>query len=109
MPEGQVVISGFNTASLWRLRQVFSRKAGAPWDGRFIGLVRLKEWLKLLGLELNGGKFGCYAPPFSNPQWLRRFGFMEKMGPRWLRSEERRVGKECRGGWVAQHEKKIKT
>jgi hypothetical protein len=55
-----------------------------PWDGRFIGLVRLKEWLKLLGLELNGGKFGCYAPPFSNPQWLRRFGFMEKMGPRWL-------------------------
>src|SRR6266849_1530340 len=52
MPEGQVVISGFNSASLWRLRQVFSRKAGAPWDGRFIGLVRLKEWLKLLGLEL---------------------------------------------------------
>ena len=84
MPEGQVVISGFNSASLWRLRQVFSRRAGAPWDGRFIGLVRLKEWLKLLGLELNGGKFGCYAPPFSNPQWLRRFGFMEKMGPRWL-------------------------
>src|SRR3979411_934527 len=84
IPEGQVVISGFNSASLWRLRQVFSRKAGAPWDGRFIGLVRLKEWLKLLGLELNGGKFGCYAPPFSNPQWLRRFGFMEKMGPRWL-------------------------
>src|SRR5438552_8040802 len=84
MPEGQVVISGFNTSSLWRLRQVFSRKAGAPWDGRFIGLVRLKEWLKLLGLELNGGKFGCYAPPFSNPQWLRRLGFMEKTGPRWL-------------------------
>jgi len=73
------VISGFNSASLWRLRQVFSHQAGVPWDGRFIGLVRLKEWLKLLGLELNGGKFGCYAPPFSNPQWLRRFGFMEKM------------------------------
>src|SRR3989441_4060051 len=30
MPEGQVVISGFNSASLWRLRQVVSRKAGAP-------------------------------------------------------------------------------
>jgi len=24
MPEGQVVISGFNTGSLWRLRQMFS-------------------------------------------------------------------------------------
>jgi SAM-dependent methyltransferase len=31
MPEGQVVISGFNTASLWRLRQMFSgRHREAP-------------------------------------------------------------------------------
>ena len=31
MPEGQVVISGFNTASLWRVRQLFaSRHNGAP-------------------------------------------------------------------------------
>ena len=32
MPEGQVVISGFNTASLWRVRQLFApRHNGAPW------------------------------------------------------------------------------
>ena len=29
MPEGQVVISGFNTASLWRLRQMFVRATTA--------------------------------------------------------------------------------
>ena len=84
MPEGQVVISGFNTASLWRLRQMFSsRTAGAPWDGKFIGLLRLREWLRVLGFELNGGKFGCYAPPFREKVWLERFAFMEKAGPRW--------------------------
>lgn len=88
MPEGQLVISGFNPASLWRVRQaVMSERgrtvAGAPWDGRFIGLLRLKEWLRLLGFELNGGRFGCYAPPFSSPKWLRRFAFMEKAGARW--------------------------
>ena len=27
MPEGQVVISGFNTASLWRVRQLFAPRA----------------------------------------------------------------------------------
>src|ERR671935_2633872 len=34
MPEGQIVISGFNTASLWRLRQLmpFMDKSGCPWD-----------------------------------------------------------------------------
>jgi len=84
MPEGQVVISGFNTVSLWRLRQIATRRAaGAPWDARFIGLLRLREWLRVLGFELNGGKFGCYAPPFRQKRWLERFGFMEKAGARW--------------------------
>ncbi len=84
MPEGQVVISGFNTSSLWRLRQAFTfGKAPAPWDARFIGLLRLREWLRVLGFELNGGKFGCYAPPFRQKIWLERFAFMEKAGARW--------------------------
>jgi SAM-dependent methyltransferase len=84
IPEGQVVISGFNPLSLWRLRQAFTfGQSGAPWDARFIGLLRLKDWLRLLGFELNGGRFGRYAPPFANPQWLARFEFMEKAGARW--------------------------
>jgi SAM-dependent methyltransferase len=84
MPEGQIVISGFNTLSFWGLKQSLSRRgAETPWNARMIGLLRLKDWLKLLGFELNGGKFGCYAPPFSNDQWLSRFAFMEKAGARW--------------------------
>lgn len=85
VPEGHVVISGFNTASLWRARQAFTfgREKPTPWDAKFIGLLRLREWLRLLGFELNGGMFGCYAPPFANRTWLERFAFMEKAGPRW--------------------------
>ena len=84
MPEGQVVISGFNTVSLWRLRQAFIRQRnGAPWDAKFIGVLRLREWLRVLGFELNGGKFGCYAPPFRDARWLQRFSFMDKAGARW--------------------------
>jgi SAM-dependent methyltransferase len=83
MPEGHVVISGFNTASLWRVRQIFAFEKNTPWDARFIGLLRLREWLRLLGFELNGGMFGCYAPPFRQEAWLERFAFMEKAGARW--------------------------
>ena len=84
MPEGQLVISGFNTASLWGLRRKLARRgSGSPWDARVVGLLKLKEWLQLLGFELNGGRFGCYAPPFSQRRWLERFGFMEKAGERW--------------------------
>jgi SAM-dependent methyltransferase len=83
MPEGQVVISGFNTLSLWRFRQLFASRKHAPWDARYIGLLRLRDWLRVLGFELNGGKFGCYAPPFRQERWLERFEFMEKAGARW--------------------------
>ena len=85
MPEGRVVISGFNTASLWRLRQMFTfgKEKYIPWDARFLGLLRLRDWLRVLGFELDGGRFGCYAPPFRSRKWLDRFGFMEKAGARW--------------------------
>lgn len=86
IPEGQVIISGFNPASLWGMRQAAGRFSGAhflPQDGEFISLPRLKDWLKLLNMEVNRGHFGCYAPPCETDQWLRRFSFMEKAGDRW--------------------------
>jgi SAM-dependent methyltransferase len=84
MPEGSVVISGFNPLSLWGAARALGwERKRYPGCGRFIGLLRLKDWLALLGLELNGGRFGCYAPPFSQGRWLERFGFMEKAGERW--------------------------
>jgi SAM-dependent methyltransferase len=84
MPDGQIVISGFNPLSLWGLKRAlgFGREE-FPWCGRFIGLLRLKDWLQLLSFELNGGRFGCYAPPFLQANWLQRSAFMEKAGDRW--------------------------
>jgi len=84
MPEGHLVISGFNPLSLWGAKRALGRRGGdIPWSGDFIGLLRLRDWLKLLGFELNGGKFGCYAPPITNATWLRRLSFLEKAGDRW--------------------------
>jgi len=83
-PEGHIVISGFNPVSLWGAKHMLSRgRKEYPWCGDFIGLLRLRDWLKLLGFELNGGRFGCYAPPFSSTKWLQRFSFMEPAGDRW--------------------------
>ena len=84
MPDGQIVISGFNPLSLWGLKRALGpSQREYPWCGRFIGLLRLKDWLQLLSFELNGGRFGCYAPPFSQTKWLGRSAFMEKAGERW--------------------------
>jgi SAM-dependent methyltransferase len=84
MPEGSIVISGFNPLSLWGAKSaLWGGNQGYPWSGKYISLLRLKDWLALLGFELNGGRFGCYAPPFSQAHWLERSAFMEKAGDRW--------------------------
>lgn len=83
MPEGHVIIAGFNPRSLWGLWRRLGPKTGYPWNGNFISLPRMKDWLALLGFEVVAGRFACYAPPLSNPDWLRRFRFMEPAGDRW--------------------------
>jgi SAM-dependent methyltransferase len=83
MPEGQLIISGFNPRSLWGMHRVLGRRQGYPWRGHFIALPRLKDWLALLGFEVVGGRFAAYAPPFHQIKWLERFAFMEAAGDRW--------------------------
>jgi len=86
IPEGQLIICGFNPTSLWGVRQGVGRLTGAhflPQNGEFIRLPRLKDWLKLLNMEVNRGHFGCYVPPCATEKWLHRFSFMEPAGDRW--------------------------
>ncbi len=90
MPEGSLIISGFNPYSLWgvhqaftRIRRAFGGEQGYPWCGDFIALKRLKDWLALLGFEVVAGRFAAYAPPFKQNKWLGRCAFMEAAGDRW--------------------------
>ena len=82
-PEAQVVISCFNPWSLWGVRRAFGGKADYPWNGRFINLPRLKDWLTLLELEITGGQMRCYSPPCATGSTLERFAFMDAAGDRW--------------------------
>ncbi|MBP9714481.1 MAG: class I SAM-dependent methyltransferase [Sterolibacterium sp.] len=85
VPEGSLIITGFNPFSLWGLRHRFTRSALAhpPWRGQYLSVLRLKDWFALLGLEPQSGGFGCYAPPFSQENRLQRWRFMELAGDRW--------------------------
>jgi len=93
-PEGRVVILGFNPTSLWGLRQRlgrllryigFSRQKPLflPNAGEFLGYWRLRDWLRLLSFEVQGGRFGCYRPPLKTDAWLARYGWTERIGERW--------------------------
>ncbi|MBB5459216.1 class I SAM-dependent methyltransferase [Paraburkholderia sp. Cpub6] len=86
VPEGQLIILGFNSLSLWGVRQSIGKMTGRPFVPSAVDLIaftRLKDWIKLLGFDLERGRFGCYRPPLASDQWLARYGFMEAAGDRW--------------------------
>jgi hypothetical protein len=91
VPEGRVVICGLSPVSLWGLRQrrghVY-RRVGIdslylPDCGEFIAYRRLRDWLRLLGFEVEIGRHGCYRPAVSSEKWLQRTEWMERAGARW--------------------------
>jgi SAM-dependent methyltransferase len=94
VPEGRVVVVGFNPTSLWGLRQwlgrlrrglAIRRQRGLflPSAGEFLGYRRLRDWLRLLSFEVESGRFGCYRPPVTSDAWLNRYAWMERSGERW--------------------------
>jgi SAM-dependent methyltransferase len=83
IPEGHLIILGFNPISLWGLRNRFDRSGSFPWHGAYLSLTRLKDWLKLLGFEVDRGIPGCHVPPCDQEAWLKRWHFMETAGGRW--------------------------
>ncbi len=106
MPEGHIMLTGFNPFSLWGLKRMLRRRnnfvksdlqetGGAsalaqtvsplpvsPWNSSFLSLLRVRDWLDLLGFELVEGNMTCYTPPFSSHKSLQRFKWMDKAGER---------------------------
>ncbi len=85
MPEGRVVITGFNPFSLWGLRESIPGLAlqlPVPVPAQ-VSLIRLKDWFKLLSFEIDRGAFGAYVPLCASSTWLQRWAFMDQAGARW--------------------------
>ena len=83
-PEGRLVLAGFNPRSVGGLaHQLKGSERGYPWNGNFLNISRVKDWMVLLGLEVAGGSMCCYRPPINRENWLRRLRFMEPAGDRW--------------------------
>jgi len=85
IPEGRLIVTGFNPWSLWGARE---RLPGLdlllPTPAHMqVSLTRLKDWFKLLSLDMDRGRFGCYAPLCQTEKWLQRWSFLEAAGDRW--------------------------
>lgn len=79
--EGYIVVTGFNPWSLcgcWRL--LAGWRGRPPWCGRFVSASRLKDWLKLLGFEVEFARKVSFRPPLRRAGITRRLHFLELLG-----------------------------
>lgn len=81
IPEGHVVVLAFNPWScfgLWRIASAW--RGQLPWRGRFVGLPRLRDWLTLLGLEVERIERCSFRPPLRQGRLFTRLEFLERLG-----------------------------
>ena len=83
VPEGYVILTGFNPMSFWGLNKRMIKAHRYPWHGHFFSLSRIKDWLALLGLEFVEAQFLSHEVPINNEKWLKRLSCIEKMGSKW--------------------------
>lgn len=85
-PEGHLVVTGFNPMSLWGLRHHWNASRLRPVigpHGQMIGVPRLRDWCKLLGLETGVASYGLHAPMCRSQRGYDRMRVLDRAGERW--------------------------
>ena len=80
VPEGHLIIIGFNPLSfygLWRLFHVW--KKTAPWNANFYSIRRVRDWCSLLGFDEVDLQFNAHLPPFKRIQRWKRMQSLNRV------------------------------
>ena len=78
IPDGHLVILGFNPYGPWGMRRVFTPgRRRMPWDSRFLGVGRIKDWLALLGFDTLECHYLFHRPPVQNIRLLEKLRLLE--------------------------------
>lgn len=101
IPEGRLVVIGFNPWSLWGLRRWMGSRAAPPWACHFISYPRLHDWLSLLGFAVERTDVVMFRPPIAHAGLLERFAFLDRQGAR--------LWPMLAGAYVVQAIKRVST
>lgn len=85
IPEGHVVVLGFNPYSCWGVNRFFRAwRKQQPWLGKFYSRARLKDWLSVLGFDCVHSSGLFFRPPVQHVKFMQKLAFIENYTPSWL-------------------------
>ncbi|MEA1052000.1 methyltransferase domain-containing protein [Lamprobacter modestohalophilus] len=82
IPEGRILIIGFNPLSTWGLMRRAPHHRQPPWCGNQLTSSRLIDWLDLLGFQLEVREWLLFRPPLRSA-FSSRLDWIEETGARW--------------------------
>ena len=81
---GVLAISGFNPRSLFGAAKYTNRFAGTfIGEAHLYSVIRVRDWLALLGFEVFAGEYVFFRPPFVQGRRLNQLRSLEVAGARW--------------------------
>jgi SAM-dependent methyltransferase len=81
IPEGRVVVVGFNAFSLWGAWGLLGQRRGrVPWCGRFLTPFRVRDWLTLLGFDVEDQEMLVFRPPWRRTALRKGAPLMDALG-----------------------------
>lgn len=82
IPEGRVLIFGFNPHSLWRLKDMFKKNKVMPWSCQFYSSRFVRDELSRLGFTIVKHERFFLQPPLRKLRFFHRLNFLNKLA--WL-------------------------
>lgn len=79
--DGHLVISMFNPLSMWGVWRAVARIGSpVPWKANFMSIVKLKDWLALLGFDIMQIKYFGFNLPFNRCKYSTDLSLSERYG-----------------------------
>lgn len=80
LPEGRLLVLGFNPWSLWRLGKSFNVDDGGPWAGQWRRSMTARRLLEAQGFATESVISFYYRPPVPSANHLQKLHFLESVG-----------------------------
>lgn len=80
VPEGHLIILGFNAWSLWGLAKLIRPNDRVYRRADFIASHNMRKLLQQQDFEIKVHKSMCYRPPIKNESWFHKVKFLEPLG-----------------------------
>jgi len=108
---GQLFVMGFNPWSLMGVRKMLTPFNRAPWTGNFRSWIRLHDWLKLLGFNMELTQYAFFRAPLNSTQGDGSYSKIEQLGQKYncfFGSTYAIVARKQTAGMTPLYETKIK-